>query len=229
MNEERTVLSKDALYMLGIIADGPINPYTICKLVNHKRQHFKSPLPLQTVYTVVKALHKKKLITCKVIRDSRMPTKTSYSITDKGKEALKKGMLSFLSEPEDPFSELQVALTIMGYLLSAGDLDKDTALRTLKSYRENTRKAIATGKRLLSEESGHLVADYVLMGIQNSHRRLRNDLAEVDQFIDKLEQSSQWHHSPVPFWRSEIVGKRPVTDATTERPPAEGVELGGRR
>ena len=209
MNEERTVLSKDALYMLGIIADGPINPYTICNLVNHKRQHFKSPLPLQTVYSVVKALHKKKLITCKVIRDSRMPARTNYSITDKGKEELKKGMFSFLSEPEDPFSELQVALTIMGYLLSAGDLDKDTALLTLKSYRENTRKAIATGKRLLSEESGRLVPDYVLMGIQNSHRRLRNDLTEVDQFIDKLEQSSQWHYSPVPFWRSEIVGNSP--------------------
>ncbi len=206
MKEARPVPSKDALYILGVIADGPINPYTICKLVNYKRKHFKSPLPLQTVYSVVKGLHNKKLITCKVIRNSGARNKTSYSITRKGKEALKKGVLSFLSEPEDPFSELQVALTIMGYMLSAGDMDKDTALRTLKSYRENTRKAIATGKRLLSEESGHLVADYIVMGIQNSHRRLRNDLAEVDQFIDKLEGSSQWHYSPVPFWRGEIVG-----------------------
>lgn len=209
MNEQRLALSKDALHILGVIADGPINPYTICKLVNYKRQHFKSPLALQTVYSVVKALHKKRLITCKVIRNSRAPNKTSYSITLRGKEALKNGMLSFLSEPEDPFSELQVALTIMGYLLSAGDLDKDTALRTLRSYRQNTKKAIATGKRLLSEESGHLVADYILMGIRNSHRRLKNDLTEVDQFIDKLEQSSQWDYSPVPFWRSEIVGNSP--------------------
>jgi DNA-binding PadR family transcriptional regulator len=207
MSEHRLALSKDALYILGIIADGPINPYTICKLVNHKRRHFKSPLPLQTVYSVVKALQKKSFIRCRVISDSRAPARTSYSITPTGREALKDGMLSFLVEPEDPFSELQVALMIMGYLLSAGDLDKDTALGTLRSYRQNTRKAIATGKRMLSEESGETVADYVLMGIKNSHRRLRNDLTEVDQLIDKLEQTSQWHYSRIPFWRSDIVGR----------------------
>ncbi len=209
MSEHRSALSKDALFILGIIADGQINPYTIFKLVNYKRQRLKSPLPLQTVYSVVKALRKKNLITCKVISDSRAPAKTNYSITLAGREALKNGMLSFLSEPEDPFSQLQVALTVMCYLLSAGDLDKDTALRTLRSYRENTRKAIATGKRLLSEDSDQTAADYILMGIENSYRRLRNDLAEVDQLIDKLEQSSQWRYTPVPFWRSEIVGKGP--------------------
>jgi len=208
-NEERSVLSKDALYVLGVIADGPINPYTICKLINRKRQSFKSVLPLQTVYSVVKALHRKKLITYKVIRNAKTPTKTSYSITPKGKEALKKGMLSVLSEPQDPFTELQVALTVMGYLLSAGDLDKDTALSTLKDYRGKIKKAIATGKRMLSEESDNLVADYALMGIQGSHRRLRNDLVEVDQFIAKLERTSQWDYSPIPFWRNDVVGENP--------------------
>ena len=80
-------------------------------------------------------------------------------------------------------------------------------MSTLKSYLGEIKKVIATGKRMLSEESDQLVADYVLMGVQDSLRRLKNDLTEVDQFIGKLEKTSQWEYSPIPFWRNEIVGK----------------------
>ncbi len=205
MSNKGSVLSKDALYILGIIADSPINPYTICKLINYKRKSFKSPIPLQTVYSTVKALHAKKLITFKVIKNAKIPYKTNYSITSKGKEALKKGMLSFLNEPEDPFSQVHVALTVMAFLLYTGDLDKEAALSTLKRYREKIKREITTGRKLLATESDSTVADHILMGIRNSHKRLTNDLATVNQFIEKLDNTSQWDYSPIPFWRDELV------------------------
>ena len=78
------MLSKNVLFILSIVSDGSINPYSIHRLINIKRENFRSAIPVQTVYSVIKALLKKELVTREVVSNDTVPAKTMYSITLKG-------------------------------------------------------------------------------------------------------------------------------------------------
>ena len=72
------MLTKTALLILGIIADEPINPYAISKLISFKRKNLRGTIPDSTVYGIISMLHKKKLITGKRVRNRNTPDRTVY-------------------------------------------------------------------------------------------------------------------------------------------------------
>jgi len=192
------MLTKTALFILGIIADNPINPYAISKLINHKRRNFRAPTHTQTVYSIVNSLHKKKLISGKRMKNGRMPDRIIYSITQKGQELLRKNLLSYLSQPEDPLSELSVSIFVMGHL------DKEAVLMALKEYQRKIKKEITSRRKLNSEEAEHGVSYSSLIAIEHTLNILKVNLNTVNKLINKIETDTQWDRSPIPFWRNEI-------------------------
>lgn len=108
------MLSKTALLILGVIADEPINPYAISKLISYKRRNLRGKIPDPTVYGIINMLHEKKLIKGKKVKNGNLPDRTIYSITQKGKDILNKNLVAYLSTPEDTLSELPLALFLMG-------------------------------------------------------------------------------------------------------------------
>jgi DNA-binding PadR family transcriptional regulator len=192
------MLSKTALLILGVIADEPINPYAISKLISYKRQHLRGKIPDPTVYGIINMLHTKKLISGKKVKNGNLPDRTIYSITPKGRELLNKNLIAYLSTPEDTLSELPLSLFLMGLL------DKEQVLQALKIYHSKQAAEIDLMEKMLEEEqdlpvpySGHLAVNHI-------QTVLKANLETVDEVIKNIETDTQWNHHPLPFWRLEF-------------------------
>lgn len=193
------MLSKIALLILGIIAERPINPYAIIKLINYKRRKVRRYVSPQTVYGMVNILNRKKLITGKRMKNSNMPDRTIYSITKKGEEMIRKNLISYLSTPEDNLSELILSIILIGFL------DKETVLKALKERRDKIEEEIAIRKKLDSKFK--IAAESYTRQIVAEHtlKIQQINLKTVNELIKKAEIDTRWDSFPVPWWRDEYL------------------------
>jgi DNA-binding PadR family transcriptional regulator len=157
------------------------------------------------VYSVVKALRKRGLIKSTKTKSAKAPYKVNYSITPKGREMLKSSLLYYLEEPGDPFSEVTTPLTILGYLLSVKEIDKATALKTLKKYLTILKREMAVGNQIASIEKDLDSADYYQIYLDCSQKILKNCIATINKFIKKMNTETEWPYYPIPFWRREMI------------------------
>ena len=193
------MLSKTAFFILGIIGDNPINPYAISKLINSKRKHVGRYLHPQTIYSVIKSLHKKRLVSLKRMKNGKMPDLNVYTITEKGKKVLRDHLISFLSAPEDPLSELSLAVYTMGHL------DRDVVIGALREYQKKTEQEIAAREALIkSDAAEHNLSGANLVAIEHLLHISQVNLDTVTRLIEKVEAEPRWSTSPIPFWRDEI-------------------------
>ena len=197
MKSEAT-LSRTALLILGIIGQSPINPYAIVRLINQKRRNLRRKVHVQTVYGIVNALAKKKLIIGEKMTNGKMPNKTVYSITDKGKELIQKNVLSYISTPESNLTELALSMMLVGYL------DKEIVIKALKEYSSKAEKEIARRKKLGS--AGISEKAYVgKIAIEHTLNILEVNFNTVNQLIKSIEKDAQWDNLSVPWWRDEYL------------------------
>jgi DNA-binding PadR family transcriptional regulator len=193
------MLSKIALYVLGIIAGGPINPYAIYKLINVKRRQTMGGIPAQTIYTIVKMLRDKKLISGKRIVKGNMPSRTVYSINKKGQDVLRKNLGLYLSKPEDTLSELPLAFFMMGHL------DKDEVLNALREYIREVEGEIAIRTEMNDALRKKGVAPADIIAVEYILNILIVNLKTVNEIIEIIKTDPNWNHVPISFYRDEIL------------------------
>lgn len=80
------MLSKPATMLLGLIYEKPLNAYEIIKLLNYMNVKWWFNIADSTVYSTLKILEKRELITGIIEKIGNMPDRTVYSLSDKGKE-----------------------------------------------------------------------------------------------------------------------------------------------
>jgi DNA-binding PadR family transcriptional regulator len=192
------ILSKTALLTLGVIADEPINPYAIARLINFKRKNLRGKIPDSTVYGIISMLHKKKLIAGKKVKNHNTPDKTVYAITAKGRELLKKNLISYLSTPEDTLAELPLSLFLMGIL------DKAQVLKALKEYQSLQNKEVALMEKMVAAERENGVPYSGILAIENIWHVLKINLSTIEQVIRQIEADTDWSQPRIPFWRAEF-------------------------
>ncbi len=193
-----TTLSKTALLILGVIADEPINPYAISKLISFKRKNLREKIPDSTVYGIVNMLNEKKLIKGKRIKNNNNPDRTVYSITVKGHDLLKKNLMSYLSNPEDTLSELPLSLFLIGIL------DKTEVLKTLKEYRTRQNKEVALMEEMVESEIKRGVPYSGILAIEHILQILKLNLDTVNKAIQQIGADADWSRPQIPFWRTEF-------------------------
>ena len=182
--------------ILGIIGEEPINPYAIVRLINKKRRNVRRNIHAQTVYGIINTLNAKKLITGKKIPNGNMPNKTVYSITKKGKELIRKNVMSYLSAPENSLSELALSMMLVGYL------DKETVLQALNEYRSKAEEELIIRKKLgsfdIPEEA------YIReIAVEHTLNILEVNVNTINKLIKKVKKDRQWNNFTVPWWRNE--------------------------
>lgn len=84
------MLSKPATLLLGIIYEKPLNAYEITKMLDYMNIKWWFNIADSTVYATLKNLEKKGLLEGMIEKIGNMPDRTVYSLTEKGKEELKK-------------------------------------------------------------------------------------------------------------------------------------------
>ena len=93
------MLSKAATMLLGLINEKPLNAYEITKQLQFMNVKQWYNIADSTVYTTIRNLEKKELISGTVEKIGNMPDRTIYRITEEGKtellNSLKKSILEF--------------------------------------------------------------------------------------------------------------------------------------
>jgi DNA-binding PadR family transcriptional regulator len=192
-------LTRTALFLLGVIANEPINPYNLCKLINHNRRNLRTKIPDQTTFSIIKMLNKKGLISGKRLKNGLKPDMTVYSITPKGTKLLKQNLMTSISSPEDPLTNLVLSLMLICYL------DKEEVLKALVEYREKIKVDIATRKRLLSAVDRDNSPFTRIISARHILNMNQVNLKTVNELIESLEANPQCENFPIPWWREEFL------------------------
>lgn len=91
--------TKPATVLLGLIGQKPLNAYEIIKVLHNMDVKWWFAIGDSTVYSTLKSLEKKKLVTGAVEKAGNMPERTVYSLTPKGEwelqDTLRNSILQF--------------------------------------------------------------------------------------------------------------------------------------
>jgi DNA-binding PadR family transcriptional regulator len=195
------MLSKVALLALGIIAEGPINPYFISKILKYEPNNEKiSDIPTSTIYEAVNMLKEKKYISGKKEKNGNMPDKTVYRITRLGIRMLQETLQSYLSMPEGSLNEFDASIIMMCHL------DKEKATIALQDYRKRLLTRIAGRQQLYKLQEKRGVPYTGLIAIEHVINRQKLNLKTVDKILEQIEKDKKWDHFPAPVWK-EIASK----------------------
>jgi len=119
------MLSKSSALLLGIIAETPINPYEIIKLMDYISAGNWLSLAPSSIYATIKTLQDKGYITGKNFKEGNMPEKTVYSITEAGQKQLDIAIEGFLGNLEWDYAKFNIATILICHIA------KDRALKIL--------------------------------------------------------------------------------------------------
>ena len=84
------MLSKSATMIMGLINTSPLNAYEIVKQLQWMNIKYWYNIADSTVYATIKSVEKKGYISGTVEKEGNMPDKTIYTLTDKGRDELRK-------------------------------------------------------------------------------------------------------------------------------------------
>lgn len=118
------MLSKPATMLMGLIYEKPINAYEIIKQLNFMNVKWWYNIADSTVYSTLKVLEKRDLISGKTEKVGNMPDRTIYTLTSKGeiefRDTLRKSILQFNYDTN--------VFSIAAFFLSVFSSDEQCAL-----------------------------------------------------------------------------------------------------
>lgn len=128
-------------FLLGLIANGPINPYDIINRFAYNRYNSLLQIPDSTIYSNIRTMCKKGYIEYTLSQEGGMPAKKMYTITESGLSELKDTLKQYLSQYSPDWCGFTVALMLMHHF------SKEELLQFL-----NHRKKILKEHQKLREE-----------------------------------------------------------------------------
>ncbi len=136
-------LSNAEAALLGLLSEKPMYPYQIEQEVQYRDMRFWTELSMSSIYKVLRKLHKEGFATKtnKVSEENRL--RTFYTISPKGKRALRQTLKKLLREPEHIRWQIDIGTYNSDLLPDKKILD------CLTAYRENLLKKIEGYKELL--------------------------------------------------------------------------------
>ena len=100
-----------ALSLLNLLIERPMYPYEMATTLRQRGKDEAIKINWGSLYTVVQNLEKYGFIEAvDVAREGRQPERTTYQITEAGREELKDWLCELISEPEREYTRFEAAL-----------------------------------------------------------------------------------------------------------------------
>jgi len=181
------MLSKSSTLLLGIIAETPINPYEITKLMDYINGGNWLSLAPSSIYATIKTLQDKEYIAGKNIKEGNMPEKTVYTITEAGQKQLHTAIESFLGNLECDYVKFNIATILICHIA------KNKALEILNNKVNNlTRKIDALQAKLIELET--TVPPTGSHAMKHMIYLTDAEIQSSQELIRVIEADSEWSH-----------------------------------
>lgn len=182
-------LSKVSVLILGIIAEKPVNPYEITKLLEKIQVKDWFSVATSSVYVTIKKLDQRGYISGKNVKEGNMPEKTVYTVTKKGEKALSQTLTDFLLNTELDPVKFNIACLMLHHL------EKDESLNVLKKrllFLKGYEKGIK--KHYNYEKDEHLIPYPGLTIIRNNIYLVEAEIKITEELIIEVEKDDLWNH-----------------------------------
>lgn len=188
------MLSKLSKLVMGLLWEKPMNPYEITKLLDMNVIQDWFPLTAPSIYTTIKNLQNKELITGEIIYEGKLPPKTVYTLTDKGEEELLTELLDGLESYTPEASDFGIAL------FHIGALKQEDALQYVKQRLEKLELLYAKANKRLDECAQKIPFNLRMMLTCNVYR-LAAEIKMTAELVTEIESAENWETSIVRFMK----------------------------
>ncbi|HYE82077.1 MAG TPA: PadR family transcriptional regulator [Clostridia bacterium] len=183
------MLSHSSALILGIVAEKPINPYEVKKLLEKIEIKKWLPVAASSVYATIRDLFRKGYIAGEVIKEGNMPEKTSYSITEKGKDVLHDTLVEFLGNTELDSRKFNISSLMLCHLM------KEEAVEILNgkiSKLEN--KTLMLGKMVEGFSNNKTIPYIGLSIIKHQLAITKVEMSSIKELLYDINNDESWNH-----------------------------------
>lgn len=120
----RSIRNPLALAVLAYLAEQPMHPYQLGKLLQERNQQESIRYKHSSLYMVIEQLHRAgHIIQQETVRDARRPERTVYALTTMGRHELRDWMHELVSVPAKEYRQFEAALALIVVLPPTDLLD----------------------------------------------------------------------------------------------------------
>ena len=183
------MLSYSSALVLGIIAEKPINPYEMKKMLEKISIRKWLPIAVSSLYATIRTLAESGFIDCETAREGNMPEKKIYSINDMGRKSLRETLLGFLGSTELDNRKTHIAMLMICHL------DKDEAIETVLRKLKKLESGEMMLKRVISSFEASPSMPYTgLMTVKHELYAVQAELSAVRELIARMGGDVAWNN-----------------------------------
>ncbi|MFJ4998346.1 PadR family transcriptional regulator [Microbacterium sp. NPDC088619] len=180
-NDTTDRLTSMAVMILALLREGDMHPYEMVRLMRSRRDERLLTITNGTLYHTVGRLRRAGLLDeVGSDREGNRPERTTYSLTDAGRDALITWLRRELSIIDRP-AEFRVALA------EAHNLESADVIEALRLRREALDEGHGSHRDGLVEARRTGVPEQVLVEFERQEVLLDAELRWIDSLIDRLE------------------------------------------
>lgn len=171
-----------AVMVLALLHEDDMHPYEMIRLMRHRHDDRLVSITNGTLYHTVSRLERWGLVAeVRVDRDGNRPERTTYTVTDDGREAVSEWVRRELAATDRPM-QFRVALA------EAHNLDLEEALSLLVRRRAALAADLEVHRDGLGKSRSKGVPEVYTLEVEHHAAVLAADLAWLDDLIARLER-----------------------------------------
>lgn len=180
------MLSKSSALILGIIAEQPVNPYEIIKMLEYINIKNWFSIGISSVYATIKNLQTKQLVCGANVKDGNMPEKTVYTITPTGRKELTSTLEAFLSSTDLDFVKFNIVVILLCHVpkIQAHEL----ARQRLKDLNAMRQRQLLQLDKLKAIQTLGLQAIQSTLNVTDAHIKSTKELLQI------IANDKGWNH-----------------------------------
>jgi DNA-binding PadR family transcriptional regulator len=183
------MLSYSSALVLGIIAEKPINPYEIKKLLGKISIRKWLPIAASSLYATIRTLSQAGLIDCQTAKDGNMPEKKIYAVNAKGKAKLYESLCDFLGSVELDKKKTHIAALMICHLQKADALEI-----IQKKIRKLENMELMVGRILTSLNGKQTIPYNGLFAIRHELALIKAELDCTRELAASADADTAWNH-----------------------------------
>lgn len=176
---------------LGFLNERPMHPYEMYQLAVLRQEVRVVKASAGSLYRAVYALERDGYVRdVGTDRDGARPERTTFEITDAGRDALAGRLIEMLSTPVDEFPEFALAIA------EAHNLTREHVIELLRERLVAKRRDIAETEERVAEVESRNVPRVYWMNVGYSQAVANAEVVWIEQTLAELESGSLPWHEP---------------------------------
>ena len=193
MDDLSAKLTPLGVMVLALLREGDMHPYEMMRLMRHRRDDRLVPIQNGTFYHTVGRLERAGLLAeIGVDRDGNRPERTTYTLTDSGREVVLEWVRRELPRTDRP-AEFRVALA------ESHNLPREEVADLLAMRRASLAANLEMNARGLADAGLRGVPQQYLVEVDREAALLESELAWLDRLRARLTDNSMpWGIADIP-------------------------------